>query len=163
MLAEVSDLLKPLHMLQGPKAAPVNHSWLRNWFCSHLSCAIQGCNQQFTNRQHKINVYIILVKIDSKLHHVTLGLIHIADGGDKADTSDSKMDTGDLSPPAKMPGVDAPPLPPPPGGPVEIVFSFDTTGSMSSCLGQVSKQWKFTGDNFWNSCLTHTYAFWLLS
>ena len=36
---------------------------------------------------------------------------------------------------AKKVKVDAPP---PPGGPVEIVFSFDTTGSMYPCLTQVS-------------------------
>ncbi len=44
--------------------------------------------------------------------------------------------------PAKMKGgasvaATGPPPPPPPGGPVEIVFSFDTTGSMYPCLTQV--------------------------
>ena len=37
----------------------------------------------------------------------------------------------------KVPKIDA--KPPPPGGPVEIVFSFDTTGSMYPCLTQVKK------------------------
>lgn len=37
--------------------------------------------------------------------------------------------------PSKKAKMDADP---PPGGPVEIVFSFDTTGSMYPCLTQVS-------------------------
>lgn len=28
--------------------------------------------------------------------------------------------------------------PAPPGGPIEIVFSFDTTGSMSGCIAEVN-------------------------
>ncbi len=41
---------------------------------------------------------------------------------------------GDAPSPAKKPKGGAPP---PPGGPVEIAFSFDTTGSMYPCLAQV--------------------------
>ncbi len=45
---------------------------------------------------------------------------------------------GDAPSPAKKPKGGAPP---PPGGPVEIAFSFDTTGSMYPCLAQVCYGW----------------------
>ena len=52
------------------------------------------------------------------------------------DEEEAKDDAKEAGPsPAKKSKVDAPP---PPGGPVEIVFSFDTTGSMYPCLTQVS-------------------------
>ena len=52
------------------------------------------------------------------------------------DFSAFPLDTTDGAEPsvAKKPKAAGPP---PPGGPVEIVFSFDTTGSMYPCLTQV--------------------------
>ena len=51
-------------------------------------------------------------------------------------------------------------VPPPPGGPVEIVFSFDTTGSMYPCLTQVRAFIGFT-HNLQGSA--HTVHGWLAS
>lgn len=53
------------------------------------------------------------------------------------DPTSTKKLPDDVPSATKVPKVDA--RPPPPGGPVEIVFSFDTTGSMYPCLTQVRR------------------------
>jgi len=54
----------------------------------------------------------------------------------KKEEETDETDAGEGPSTAKKARVDAPP---PPGGPVEIVFSFDTTGSMYPCLTQVRR------------------------
>ena len=58
------------------------------------------------------------------------------------------LDTTDGAEPsvAKKPKATGPP---PPGGPVEIVFSFDTTGSMYPCLTQVLYSLVTAGGGLW--------------